>query len=241
MRPTITLDTRAFNQVLKQAVEQSSRSAAEAINFRMFNVLLKAIRLTEKASRERIAWQLGQVGTKAARSTKTGKRLKKRIAALREDSFAARIVNARRRDYAGPEYMLWGHALDDAARKLIAARQRSVAFIKSGWLWGLKIIARAIPGGGRKGGADKDAKLYGQPKGTALPARFRLTKTFIATATNSALIAGGGKFQSPGAHNPLPVAEAGLRAAFVTEQAEMEKHLKDKLAQALRKVGVTVR
>lgn len=243
MKPTFTLDTREFNAVLKRTAEQSSRAGVDVVNGRLFAVVLKAIRLTEKANKEKIASDLGQTGTELkytrAGGLRKGKRAKGRMI-LREDSFAARIVNARLRDRVGPGAMLHGDELQAAARKLIQARMRSVAFIKSGWVWSLRALLPFVKFG-RKGNPDRDAKAVGRPKGTAEPAKLALFKPMVGTATNTALIAGGGKFQAEGAHNPMPVAMAGLQKALAGEQAEMERHLREKLMAASRKAGARVR
>lgn len=238
MKPTLQVEVRGFNEVLKEIAKQSSREAVDVVNGRLLAVIIKALKFTEKANAQQIAADLGQVGNQF-RYTRTG-RVKRGQMILREDSFAARIVNARRRDYAGPDYMLWGNALDEAARKLIASRMRSVAFIKSGWIWALRQLAPLVKFG-RKSNPDKDARAIGQPKGSALPSRPNARGIFTASAENTALIAGGGKNQAPGPHNPLPVAERGLRKAFEDEKFEMERHLKRKFMEAAKRAGAQVR
>lgn len=243
MIPTFKYDNRSFNAVLKKAVLESSRAAPKVINGHAMGVALKAVEATEKADADRIAQILGQTGTQL-NYTKKGDRLRKGQrtrgkAIIAEDSFAARIVNARRKELAGPDFLLWGNALEDAARKLIAARRRSVGFIKSGWLWAIRDLAQVVPGFRRA--ASKDAKAIGQRKGVANPAKATgglfASGTYRATIENSALIAAGGKFQSPGAHNPLPIAEKGLAAAMRAEESNLRKHLGLEMENAMRKAG----
>lgn len=241
MRPTVQLDTRAFNQQLREVAAQSSRDGADVVNSRMSFVIRKAIQFTEKSNKAEIQHVLGQVGN-ALVLTKKGDRLRKGKggrgrAVLKENSFAALIVNARRRDQAGPDYMLWGNALEEAARKLIAARVRSVAFIKSGWAWAFREILPFVKFKRPPGSVpDPDAKPRGQPKGFATAAK--ASNRIVATAENRALMASGGKYQAPGPHNPLPIAEAGLKLALASEQAEMTRHLKEKMQQSLRQKGI---
>lgn len=240
MKPTIQVDFKSFNAVLREIVRTSSREAPDVLNSRLRFILIKALRFTVKANAEKIAFELGRIGstlgfTKKGRLRKGGRGSK---ALLRNDSFAARIVNARRRDFAGPDFMLWGAALDQAAAKLIAARVRSVGFIKSGWLWALRQLAPFVKSGPRAN-PDREARAFGQPKGMAIPARNNARGVFEARAENRALIAGGGKFRAEGAHNPLPVAEAGLARAFADEKTEMERHLREKLVKAARAAGAT--
>jgi len=232
-----------FNATLRKAAAGSSRAGVDVVNGHGLGVCIKAVELTEKADRAQIAHVLGQTGT-ALNYTKKGDRLKKRSKGqtiIKEDSFAARIVNARRRDFAGPDYMLWGNALEAAARKLITARVKSSAFIKSGWLWALRDLA-AVVKGGRKNPKDKDAKATGARKGRSIPARNTVgifnSGKIKAVIENTALIASGGKFQAKGAHNPLPIAEKGLALALRVEQSNMEAHMKKKLTEEMKKAGM---
>jgi len=244
VKPTVTLDTTQFNTVLKEIVKQSSRTAVDVINGRLFAVVIKAIKFTKKADPDKIAQVLGQVGTQLKYTKKRdrllrGRRSKGR-AVLREDSFAARIVNARRRDYAGADYMLHGNALEAAAQKLIAARRRSVAFIASGWTWAVRQL---IPFVKFKSGVIFNTKgivTAGRPKGSALPAKgasATALRQIVASATNTALIGGGGRFQAKGPHNPMPIAEAGLVKALADEKFEMERHLREKFIKELRRLA----
>ena len=242
MAVTFKYDMRQFNATLRRAAQESSRAAPDVINGHALAVTIKAVELTEKANRDQIAHILGQTGTQL-NYTKKGDRLKKRSrggAIIKDDSFAARIVNARRKEFAGPDYMLWGNALEQAAKKLIAARQKATAFIKSGWLWALRDLA-AVVKGWRKSNPDREAKASGVRKGKANPARptggIFGSGMFKATIENTALIASGGKFQSKGAHNPLPIAEKGLRLALAAENANMEAHLKKKMTEAMKRAG----
>jgi len=237
MIPSIKVNLTQFNNTLRRAIQESSRTAPEVINGHALGVANQAILLTEKANKSEMERILGQIG-RAANLTKSGKVKKrgygKRIIA--EDSFAARIVNARRRDFAGPDYMLWGTALEEAARKLISARARTVAFIKSGWIWALRDLI-AVVKGGRRTSPDKDARINQVRKGKAIPARGGSSGTFKATIENSSLIASGGKFQAKGPHSPMPIAERGLNAALNAELRNMEKHLRDKMTGAMKRAG----
>lgn len=246
-QPIISVNTAEFNKVLQECVRQSSRAAPDVINGQLLALMLRAVKWTVKANRTALAFILGQTGTTLS-YTKAGKlrtaRQQKRRGrlVLREDSFAARIVNARRRDYAGPDYMLWGKTLDEAAEKLIRARQKATGFIKSGWLGAIRDILPYVKFG-KKSNPDAETKIAGRPKGHAMPAKQGVKRSAIveAVGVNTALIAGGGKFQAPGAHDPLTVAQDGLRLAARETKADMERHLKEKYMEAMRKAGANVR
>ncbi len=245
MQPTFKVNTKEFNATLRRAIQESSRAAPDVVNGHAMAVALNAVKYTERANRDQIAQQLGQVGTQL-NYTKKGDRLRKGRAArgnaiLRDDSFAARIVNARRREHAGVDYMLWGDTLKEAARKLIKARQQSVNFIRSGWLWAVRDLASYVRGRGGIRSAERDVKIVGSRKGRALAAKsvggVFGSGRFVATIENTSLIASGGKHQNKGHHNPMPIAEKGLAIALAVERANMEAHLAKKMKDAMKKAG----
>lgn len=275
---------QTFNETLRSAIRESSRAAPDVVNGHALGVAIKAIELTEKANKDKIAHQLGQIANKItyiaaresriikgrkARASRPGRvikrgknkgkyigpreareatadrrtratkaRFKRGDAVLAQNSFAARIVNARRRDFAGVDYMLWGSTLEKAARKLIIARQKSVAFIKSGWLWALRDLMIAV---GRAGFLTAKRRVASEErnvntrvrKGGAVPARQGATPK--ASIYNTALVQSGGKFQSKGTHNPWPIAEKGLRAALRAEEGSMRQHLFNKMMAAMKR------
>lgn len=234
------MDTRSFNATIGRAIKASGRTAQRVINGHAIGVLDKAIDMTQSADRDQIAQILGQTGNQL-NFTKKGDRLKKRAkgkALIKENSFAARIVNARIKEHAGPDFMLWGNALEQAARKLIAARQRSVRFILVGWIWALRDMGRARSS--KKSKNTRAVKVAGQKKGSATPAAEPtgfLGRTLVARIENTSLVESGGKFQSKGHHNPLPIAEKGLSLAMKAEEAEMERHMAEEMKKAMREAG----
>lgn len=228
---------QTFNETLRSAIRESSRAAPEVVNTHALYVAAGAIKLTEKANKSEIEATLGQVGTQL-NYTKKGDRLMGRRKVrgqriLREDSFAARIVNRRRRDFAGSDYMLWGNALETAARKLIAARVKAVGFIKSGWIWALRDLIAVVRRARGLSVEDKLVVVTKTRKGGATPAR--PGSVVKAVIYNTALVAAGGRFQAKGTHNPWSVAERGLRAALRAEEANMRQHLFNKMLAAMKR------
>lgn len=241
MQASLKWNLSQFNDTLARAAKESSRAAPLVINGHALAVASRAIELTDKANRQQIAHVLGQTGTQlnwTKKGTLRKGRRAKGQAVIKEGSLAARIVNARRREYAGPEYQLWGNALESAARVLIAARQRGAAFIKSGWIWALRDLSQVVRGG-KRSVTDKDVKAVGARKGKAVPARANSGGgMFKATIENTSLIQSGGKFQSKGSHNPLPIAEKGLALALAAETKNMQEHLmKKEMTAAMKKAG----
>ena len=159
---------------------------------------------------------------------------------INEQSFAARIVNARIRDFAGADYMLWGDALIKRAEKLIKAKMASVGFIASGFVRAARQLRKfathktretpkgikVIPGG--KGGKGEPARAGRGVFGSG---------HFIARISND-VVESGGKWQAKGrTFNPRPIAEVALQSAMQTEQLQMEKRLRAGMTDAMRKAG----
>lgn len=128
-----------------------------------------------------------------------------------EDSLAARIVNARLAK-SGESRLVWGKELAKKARQLIAARLRAVAFIRSGWIYAIRALAATIGGGSFAAGS---ARMSGQPKGYARPARRAVNSVVMAEIGNTALLSEKARSS---------VATRGLAKAFDRERREMLAH-----------------
>lgn len=170
-----TIDTSALDKAIaiyKRA--RLNKTYSYCVNRALQNVTARAIGPTPKADGNRIAWIMGQVGTQIAYTDRKG-RLKRYKTPKRvydfANSFAARIINKRRKT-VGKE-LLFGAEMDKEARKMVGARLRSVAFIKSGYLPALKLLSRLIDKPlrilkeGRVVGVDKGWAIAA-PKGTAV-------------------------------------------------------------------------
>lgn len=227
MSVELTIDYAAFNRSAERLLEHSSRAMPEFINGQGLAVASRAIKHTEKASADHIATMLGQTGTQVGYLDKKGnyKRYKRarRVFSAEENSFAARIINKRRHD-AG-EKPLFGDALVNAVRKLIMARVRSTSFIKSGWVWAVRELSKAV-GYTPKGatGAGDATRARGAAKGYAIPAKFTLNGPVVCEIGNSSLIESSRL--NPGHHsNPTPIAAKGLQIALNETAADMEQEL----------------
>lgn len=227
----ITIDTREFKAAAEALWLKSSRTFPGFVNGQMLKVASEAIKATDKADRQSIERELGAFGKDSG-----GKsfRIKKSDWARLEGTFAAKIVNARLR--ARGEKTIWGRALGAAALKLIAAKKRSVAFIKSGWIPALRDLSTlAYSSGGRA--QDRagfyDAKQFGQAKGSVMPAQYSEGGRVGCTIINSALLtvsrhSVGGK---PG--NPMPIARSGLEHGIRAATRDMIEELKRRLVKEL--------
>ncbi len=241
MAATLTVDTRQFNATLARAVRASSRAAQDVINNHAYAIAVYAAHATKIADKARIMHVLGQAAGPSA-PTKSGKmpKAKWRQLVYREDSFAARIIQARRRDAGKPP--LHGEALDKRIRKMIIGRAATVGFIASGFVRAARVMRRFTRGTLQLRETPKGIKVIpGGKNGGAIPARasggiFGSGK-FTAFVWNDVVLSGG-RWQAKGmTFNPGSVAEAGLRAGMAKEEANIEKHLRDKMEKELKKVG----
>lgn len=204
---------------------RKNRTYSYIANKAIQNVVGHAFKPTPKADAGRIAWQMGQVATKIGFVDRRGnwKRYKtpRRVYEF-EGSFAARIINKRRRD-AGKE-MLFGKEMDSAARRMVGARLRSVAFIKSGWIPAFSQLSRLV---GRAIRLKPDGKVVGVDKGWAQPAP-KGTEVAVASAFNNAKGAGR-------------VGIAALQASVNYVAADMIRWATDELRKGAREAGFRVR
>lgn len=212
MSAELKIAVQEFNRAAQACIERSERTYDRFINSRALHIAKKAIQDTEKADANRIAYELaGNVQTRLRVSRKTGQRKASRKYDVMEDSLAARIVNARlAKD--GSARLVWGKELAKRARKLIAARLRAVAFIRSGWIYAIRTLAATVGGGA---GAIGAARMSGQPKGYARPARRAINSNVTAEIGNTALLSEDARSK---------VAAKGLARAMDRERREMVDH-----------------
>lgn len=241
MSAELTVSIQEFNRVAERLIATSERTYPKFINGQALRVVSFAVKLTGKANAEKIQRQLGTLKTESevGKFYKNGKRtasgfirLKKTDWHRMELTLAARIINARRK-HAG-EPMLWGKALAESARKMTAARARSVAFIKSGWIPAIQALVSVTPYKDKTVSTSADgARIKGVPKGYAKPARFTISSTVTCEVGNTALLAVG-KFS---AGNPMPIAEKGLRAAMDLTTRDMADEFYKRMAIDLKPFG----
>lgn len=227
IQPTVSINQAEFNRQLTEVAQHSSRTYPQVVNAQAFAFATRAVRATEKANIAQIAVELGQIATQIF--SKKGKRLKTPRKVYRTDlsSLAHILVNWRRKK-AG-ENMLWGDELDAKAKRMIGARLRAVAFIKSGWIYAIRTLSAAVGYGDRRDKLSRGetAKMSGQPKGYARPARTAISSVVTCEIANTALISHDGR-------NPLPVAERGTQKAMAETIADMRRHLEEKLGKVFK-------
>jgi hypothetical protein len=230
--PTMTVDSNQFNALAKRLLDHSHKMYPDFINGRGLAVASKALRNTKKASASKIKALLGEAGfTRNAKMNKRGRVVATYLnhgSAIR-NTMAYRIIVARIIKSGGRPAST--ASIEEAAKKLIAAAVKSVAFIKSGWIPAIKELAALVYDKPREYSSSQlhDAEVVGIPKGGTTPARFKLKGEIFCNIWNTALITVGKRSILTGPSNPLPIAELGLNLAMASEMKEMEEHLARKL------------
>ncbi len=215
-------DQTKFNAALKAHLENTSRTVERVVNGHAFHVALAASKLTTKTHPTSIKESLGRY-ISVHRVSSSG-----RVSNVRRLRFtqgrdhpaplAALIVNARRGKKNEPG--LYGRAMTAAMRNLLKVRNRSIAFIASGWIPAIKILGRFADKDG-KPGLEASVVQVGARKGTATPAR--KGSVMVAQIINNAVA----KHDKKGAL--AHYGARGLQLAFDQETASITKHLADKL------------
>lgn len=164
------LDTRQFERRLEQYIPLARKDIADELNRRSANILMKAIRNTEKASLGALRAIFAKSATvmRPTTSRKTGitRFTKPRQKAIRGTLDGYRIANYRRNIRMGrrptgnpPGGGLGGASMKAYIRKTFRALGSAVGYLKSGWIPALRVFKAS-------GGAVDTAKLKGK-KGTA--------------------------------------------------------------------------
>lgn len=218
-------DQRAFDEALTMYMKVTKRTVVDVVNTKLFFIARKATLFTHHARASQIQAELGRLVTVRA-TTRTGRTVRRRELELTPSRdhaapLAALIVQKRRREAGQPG--LTGSELESAIRTMIAARLRSVRFLKVGWLWPIRFLEKFAKFKSEGSGQDREARQYGQPKGRAIAAteangQIGMMENF-ANAKNDD-------------DNALQrFGEPGLQRAFDEEQASMIQYIEQKMAE----------
>lgn len=204
-------DQSQFDAALTEELKHTKRTVAEALNQHAYYIARQALWHTKKADRATIQSQLTA-----------------RPQYAEADTLAEAILIARYRARGG--WPASGADFERAIQKLIAARLRSVAFLKSGWIPAIRILESFAASKSGAAPRDSEAKVYGQEKGAAYPAVEGEQMT--ARIVNSALAAGddGGKALAK-------YGGAGLDTAFYAETGRIKEYIERKLAEQFAKTN----
>jgi len=201
---SIRINTREFDRVLRQYLAVTKRDLPDVVNAKAFFIARRAVVETPKAKLGRMSRATGAI--------------------------LGRIVNKRR----GKDGLkgLYGKEMSKVVEIIYAARRRSVAFLKSGWLPAIRKLELAVPSKYRRGAArnDRSAKQVGKPKGSATVARegWRV----VAKIENAALAKHDKKEALSLFGGPA------LQRAFDYETQSMKEYIAKKLAASAKSLGI---
>ena len=220
---SVKINSAAFTQQLRRYAKVNRRSFKEIVNAKALDMAFQALKYTDAANASAIEYKLGAIGNKVIKSRKTGQ-LRKGKRMLKESSFAARIVNSRRKKAGQP--MIWGKELEKAAQKLINMRVRAVKFLKSGWLPAIKKLSYAVERRDRRPWPKGLSKGKAATKGWGRPAKAELNpEAWIAnSATNNS-------------QQAISKVKAGLSRGMAASVADMAVYIEKKLGRDYRKAG----
>jgi hypothetical protein len=197
-----------MDSTLRRYMQLTSRDAVTVVNTKAFYIARRAVAETPKADSSAI----------------------RRFAGLRGGEIIGKMIN-KRRGMRG-EKGLYGQEMQEAVASVIAARLRSVSFLKSGWLPAIKALAPLadkIHGQSGDTISSRGAKQYHGPKGSAsIATASRIGATIINSAsgpheTHEALKKYGGP---------------ALQKAWDFEIASMRAYIEKKLAASARSLGI---
>jgi hypothetical protein len=201
------LNTKDWDKTFSRYMEFSKRDLAGALNAKAFFIARRAVVETPKAKLTRLSRATGAI--------------------------LGRIVN-KRRGLAGDKG-LYGAEMANVVEIIYAARRRSVAFLKSGWLPAIRKLEQSVEPKYRRGAARSDltAKQVGQPKGSAIPARTGWRCT--ARIENAALATHDKKEALDLFGGPA------LQRAFDYEVQSMKEYIARKMRDTAKAAGIRTR
>ena len=204
----IVLDTKEFQGALVHYAAHSKRDMAFIVNKRGINVSFIAMRKTPSASNARIKRDLRK---RIAVDDRKGKK-KPPLAAL---LIASGSEKAGRKK---PEKGLYGQAMADEIEQLIERRQRTRAYIKSGFLKTIRDLEKKVPGRSKR--QPNNVQNFSRQPGEGRPARAGVNPTaeIINYAQKSREIAG-----------------PALQAALNADAADMRKFTAKRMQQTANK------
>lgn len=197
-------DQSRFDELLTQEVIFTRRNYIDAINTHAYFIARKALWLTKKADAARLRAEL------------------EGPAKFTDGTLGEAIMLARYRKQGG--WPSSGSAFASDIARLIAAKTRSVGFLKSGWLPAIRTLEHFTVNKSQAAPLDRDARVYGQEKGSGYPAVAGDIMT--AQITNSA-----GTEKAKGTAALHKYGSAALDTAFYDEAERMKEFIHRRLRE----------
>ena len=171
-----TWEQRKFDRALNACIQISRRSAKDVINAHALYIAFSAQNFTPKADKLAIGRSLSELIYGFKNTKKGAKRFLKTKTvytgaggATARAPIVALMINKKRGEQGKPG--LYGPDMAAAVRTFIAGRQRTVAFLKSGWSPAIKLLKSKVPYKFRGAAKEKETiKVMGAAKGRAVAA-----------------------------------------------------------------------
>ncbi len=201
MTQGLHIDASEFQRAFKEYLKVTSKTLPEAINQKAYSINIAAASLTPKVKAPDLEAHL-----RAFSDSKSG----------RPGPRAALIINAKR----GKGQGLYGDAMKEELEKFIRKRRGHVAFLASGWLPAIAIMAAAIGKAVGKSAARRLEKATNIGGGIAAKIGFKPTAEFWNEA---------GAVTSHNIEGAASMAGEGLQAALTQEASRIDDHIAKKL------------
>lgn len=213
MKPSLKINGAEFQATLREYMAVTKRSLAYVLNQKGFSVAIAASKLTAKADKAKIASDLNAAGQGGApiaaliinKALKEGGARGKRISKIVGEPMGRGLFGAK---------------MKEAVRKFIASRRASSAFLRSGWLPGVAVFAKAIG----KSPAKNAARAFEKRKYLGSAAQAKPGINPVASFWNTAAAPEESK-TGEGKSN----AEEGLAEALAQQTADMRVYIERKM------------
>tara|TARA_Y100000310_G_scaffold319897_1_gene375725 strand:- start:665 stop:1459 length:795 start_codon:yes stop_codon:yes gene_type:complete len=181
-----------FDRVMKEYMKVTSKTAVGAVNQKLYNIALKAMQLTPKASMKKVVKYWSEANTEKYKSRSRGRKVRKKKGGFKKKRAGSkvtrhpmlpRVISAQKRfTRLTPTQEMW-----EAVEKRQKQRKSSIAFIKSGWVPAIQAFgARVSPDFHSKPRTRVNRKLVrGKPYGKGKPARNTGSPVATASMLNS--------------------------------------------------------
>ncbi len=229
---SVRVNQREFQSTLRKYLQYTRRDWATIANTKAFYIARRAARETPMVDKGAMlkALRADRLKSKVLKNGKV-KNTKYTLAQL--------IVMARQK----PGESMSKAAIKEAAKKLIAARVRSRAFLKSGWLPAIKRLEPLAEKIGRQPPKiESQVAQIGRAKGNAKPARAGAGARASCSITNDALTKKRGnvwqRVFGGNRKGALKHAVPALQRAFDAETNSMKEYIAKKLAKSANQAGI---
>lgn len=209
-------DQTRFNDAVNKMLARTSRDIPDAVNQTMANVAGRTINDMKMADKFKVKQALGQSAKGKRRKSFNWK--EHYVAAKTKDApLAALIINARRGRVMKPGLQGW--KMEQAIRRMIGARLRSVGFMKSGGVPGYSRLLKSIARNPFRIAKLAGITVRGKDKGESIPAKEGFQPTASWSNTTK-------KAETYG--------KEALRDAMEAERREIERHLAEKMNPSIK-------